>query len=400
MQEPILKIRLFGEITLSYGDRVCTSNSSRSKKIWMLIAYLIANRNRTVTQNDLIDILWEGDDSSNPANTLKTLLHRARAVLDDLGLPEGINLIRNTGGTCSWNNDIPCRVDAEEFDSLLNEISQHPLSDEELCDKFSDALDLYRGIYLPGFESESWALPLVTYFRSRFMQATASVIELMGRLGRYEELCDRCRHAIAQDPYEENLHIALITGLLAMDRGREALEHYRYVSDLYLSAFGINPSPELKAVYQKIAQKINAPENDISVILSTLDESDRPSGCFYCEYEIFKSVYRLEARNAARSGNTMYVCLLSLSSFGGDELPQKTLNRAMHRLSETIRTSLRSGDVYTRYSISQYLVMLPNVSAENGAKVLDRIAAAFRRENPKSPAFLRTSLQPMSLPQF
>lgn len=400
MQEPILKIRLFGEITLSYGDRVCTSNSSRSKKIWMLIAYLIANRNHTVTQNDLIDILWEGDDSSNPANTLKTLLHRARAVLDDLGLPEGINLIRNTGGTCSWNNDIPCRVDAEEFDSLLNEISQHPLSDEELCDKFSDALDLYRGIYLPGFESESWALPLVTYFRSRFMQATASVIELMDRLGRYEELCDRCRHAIAQDPYEENLHIALITGLLAMDRGREALEHYRYVSDLYLSAFGINPSPELKAVYQKIAQKINAPENDISVILSTLDESDRPSGCFYCEYEIFKSVYRLEARNAARNGNTMYVCLLSLSSFGGGELPQRTLNRAMHQLSETIRTSLRSGDIYTRYSVSQYLVMLPNVSAENGTKVLDRIAAAFRRENPKSPAFLRTSLQPMSLPQF
>ena len=185
-----------------------------------------------------------------------------------------------------------------------------------------------------------------------------------------------------------------------MDRGREALEHYRYVSDLYLSAFGINPSPELKAVYQKIAQKINAPENDISVILSSLDESDRPSGCFYCEYEIFKSVYRLEARNAARNGNTMYVCLLSLSSFGGGELPQRTLNRAMHQLSETIRTSLRSGDIYTRYSVSQYLVMLPNVSAENGAKVLDRIAAAFRRENPKSPAFLRTSLQPMSLPQF
>jgi len=72
----------------------------------------------------------------------------------------------------------------------------------------------------------------------------------------------------------------------------------------------------------------------------------------------------------------------------------------MHRLSETIRTSLRSGDVYTRYSISQYLVMLPNVSAENGAKVLDRIATAFRRENPKSPAYLRTSLLPMTLPKF
>lgn len=232
------------------------------------------------------------------------------------------------------------------------------------------------------------------------MQATASVIEVLDRLGRYEELCDRCRHAIAQDPYEESLHISLIQGLLAMDRDREAMEHYRYVSDLYLSAFGINPSPELRAVYQKIAQKINAPENDISVIISALDETDRPSGCFYCEYEIFKSIYRLEARNAARNGNTLYVCLLSLSTFSGGDLSQRTLNRSMHQLSEAIRTTLRSGDIYTRYSLSQYLIMLPNVSAENGAKVLDRITAAFRRNNPKSPAYLHTSLQPMTLPKF
>jgi len=33
-------------------------------------------------------------------------------------------------------------------------------------------------------------------------------------------------------------------------------------------------------------------------------------------------------------------------------------------------------------------------------KVLDRIATAFRRENPKSPAYLRTSLLPMTLPKF
>ena len=400
MQEPILKVRLFGEISVSYGDRICASNGSRSKKIWTLIAYLIANRNRTVTQNDLIDVLWENENSANPANTLKTLLHRARAALEDLGIPEGVNLIRNTGGTCGWNSDIPCVIDAEEFDRQFSELSREQLPDEELCDRLCDVLDLYRGTYLPGFETESWALPLVTYFRSRFMQATSAAIAVLDRLGRYDELCDRCRHAIAQDPYEESLHISLISGLLSLDRGKDAMDHYRYVSDLYLSAFGITPSPELKAVYQKIAQRINSPEKDLSVILSALDETDRQRGCFYCEYEIFKSVYRLEARNASRSGNTMYVCLLSLSSFGGDELPQKALNRAMHKLSETIRTSLRSGDVYTRYSISQYLVMLPNVSAENGAKVLDRIATAFRRENPKSPAYLRTSLLPMTLPKF
>ncbi|MBR3691419.1 MAG: winged helix-turn-helix domain-containing protein [Clostridia bacterium] len=400
MEKNILQIRLFGELTLSYGENICTSHGSRSKKPWTLIAYLIANRTRSVTQGELIELLWEEDESANPSNTLKTLLHRARALLEGLGLPEGIGLIRYTGGTCAWNCDFPCEVDTEAFDRLFRKASDSALPDEERVGLCTEALQLYQDNFLPEFESESWAVPLSAYYRSRFMQLSGDAIDALARLGRHDELCALCRRAIQIDPYEEGLHSALIRGLLAEGHSREALEHYNYVTELYFSAFGISPSDEFKALYQGIAKKVNAPEHSLSSILSGLEEEERPFGCFYCEFEVFKSVYRLEARNAARNGNTLFVCLLSLSAFSGSPLPQKALNRAMGQLSDTIRKSLRTGDVYTRYSVNQFLVMLPNITAENCSRVLERISGAFRRENPKSPAFLRTSLQPMSLPEF
>ena len=45
----------------------------------------------------------------------------------------------------------------------------------------------------------------------------------------------------------------------------------------------------------------------------------------------------------------------------------------MEHLNTSILNSLRCSDVFTRYSISQYLILLPTVTAEKGEMVLKRI---------------------------
>ena len=50
-----------------------------------------------------------------------------------------------------------------------------------------------------------------------------------------------------------------------------------------------------------------------------------------------------------------------------------------HLLSEAIRTSLRSGDFYTRYNYSQYLIMLSEIQQENCAIVSHRIDQNFQK---------------------
>ena len=48
-------------------------------------------------------------------------------------------------------------------------------------------------------------------------------------------------------------------------------------------------------------------------------------------------------------------------------------------LHDAIHRILRSGDVFTRYSRDQYLIMLPSSSYENAALALERVIAGFRK---------------------
>ena len=51
----------------------------------------------------------------------------------------------------------------------------------------------------------------------------------------------------------------------------------------------------------------------------------------------------------------------------------------MDDLRSAIHASLRSGDVFTRSSAVQFLILLPSASYENGVKVCQRILSAYQR---------------------
>jgi len=67
-----LYIRMLGEFSLQFGENKISDHSNRSKKVWLLLAYLICHKGRIIPRKELISLLW-GDDpsSSNPENTLK-----------------------------------------------------------------------------------------------------------------------------------------------------------------------------------------------------------------------------------------------------------------------------------------------------------------------------------------
>ena len=83
-----IHITMFGQFSISYRDKRLCENEYRGSKMISLLEYLISQRGREITQNELIDLLWS--DSKNPANALKTLVHRTRAMLDEM-IPCGGN---------------------------------------------------------------------------------------------------------------------------------------------------------------------------------------------------------------------------------------------------------------------------------------------------------------------
>ncbi|MBQ6685248.1 MAG: hypothetical protein IJM99_03970 [Firmicutes bacterium] len=70
-----LMITMLGEFSLQWNNKKLSDNANRMKKIWLLLAYLIYNRNNSPTQDHFLALLRDSGDYEidDPAGRLKAL---------------------------------------------------------------------------------------------------------------------------------------------------------------------------------------------------------------------------------------------------------------------------------------------------------------------------------------
>lgn len=116
---------------------------------------------------------------------------------------------------------------------------------------------------------------------------------------------------------------------------------------------------------------------DIEQVSRELSEPDLQNGAFCQDYDCFVSIYRFVERRLQRVQSSVYSLLLTLSDEQGDfpDLPARVA--LMEELHGVIQQSLRSGDVFTRYSSCQYLIMVSDTTALQTDAIAERILKKF-----------------------
>lgn len=122
---------------------------------------------------------------------------------------------------------------------------------------------------------------------------------------------------------------------------------------------------------------------DARRIRRELAEQIRKAGAYCQDYETFKGIYRFLERGIIRSGQKACVILLTVVDGQGRSLLPYEKDIEMERLGEDICSTLRIGDVYTRYSSSQYLVLVIGTTEEQGDMIGDRIKEKFLAGSPE-----------------
>lgn len=391
--KPLIRVNMLGRLEIIVEDRVISDRVNRSKKPWNLLAYIITFRDREITQNEMIDLIWSKSTIDNPAGALKTLLFRVRKQLDELEYPDE-ELILQKRGAYFWNKDLPVEVDTDIFEALCSKGASTDDPDEKEA-YYKEAIALYAGDFMPRSENESWVMPIHAYFHTLYMKIVHEYIELVKRHEDHKTVEAICRRAIRIEAFDEKLHYELVLALYKQGNAKKAKDQYEKSMDMFFSEFGLTPSMEFKALYKEIVKTSKSVEADLSVIKDYLAEEEEGEGAFFCEFEFFRDMYRLEARAAQRTGDSVYICLLTVTDYSNRTPEQRVLNRAMESLREAIQNSLRRGDVFTRYSVSQYIIMLPTVSYDTGKAVLQRIVARFHKEYTRRDISVGFKLQPI-----
>lgn len=388
-----LYIQMLGGCALRCGDKCVDDKAYRSRKLWLLLCYMITFRDRVISQEELIDLIYPDEKSANPAGALKTLIYRTRNMLNEVGYAGGHNMIVGTRGGYSWNEELDIELDTLRFETLCQQVEDGRRTAEERLQASREAVKLYIGDFLPKLSGEEWVVPYSIYFHSLYTKLVHTSVELLEEAGKWNDVVLLCQEAVNIDPYEEYFYYHMILGLVRTEQSQSALEQYRSMYNRFYTEIGVTPSSEMTALYKEIIRTTREVEADLTVIQSSMRGELEKPGAFLCELEVFKDIYNLMVRSAARTGQTTFLCLVTLTDQEGGMPPPKQLSSYMSRLADCIVGSLRRGDVVAQYSIAQYILLLSTTTVENCQKVADRILSRFRSKYPRCPLRVEASIQ-------
>lgn len=395
----LLHVKMLGGCSLSYQGNKISEQTLRYKKPWLLLAFLIVTRHQNLSQTDLLNIVYPEGKSENPVSALKTLMHRIRAMLDKLNFASGKELVLQTQGSYQWNTGLPCDLDIDIFDSLYAYAQSTTNPDEQIA-CYTRMAALYTGQFIPKISTETWAVSLTSHYHNRYLTAVNILCDLLHNRKQYDQIAALCEKSVRIDPYQECLYEHLIHAYVDAGNQRTALQTYRNMTDLFFRELGISPSEQLTTLYRDIVKSLNEPLFDLQSIQLKLREDSNKIGAFYCEYEIFKDIYRLFVRSGERTGDSLYLCLITLQPANGSEPSQRLFNSTMDKLRQGVCDALRRGDLYTQYSVSQYLLLLQSITAEACEKVTLRILHSFRKKAPSCPLQPHFTILPVDYTLF
>ena len=385
-----VSVSLLGGFALEVDGASLTDDINRSLKLWSVLAYLTLHRERAVPQSEFIELFWPDDHSSNPVNALKTLLYRIRAMLEPL-FGQEIQPILSQRGAYIWNPAVGCTLDIDRFEELCRLGGDTQRTAEERMTSYREAVELYKGDLLPKLSHQMWLVPMAVRYHTAYIAAVKDFAVLLDEAALYEEMHEVCARASDRDNLDEGLHTLIVRALLRQGKDAAALEHYEKATDLLYRNLGVRPSEELRSLYKEIMATEKTLETDPGGIMNDLREAAARPGAFVCEYGFFKGAYRLEVRRAIRSGTCVHLCLITVSLPDGGMPQLKVLSNTMDQLLDVLVNNLRRGDVVSKFSGAQYVIMLPAANYEDSNMVMDRVVRAFYQQHRRS--FLKLTVR-------
>ena len=372
-----LEIRMFGKFEMVYNNQVLNLGHSQTTKAMKLLQLLLFHGKEGIHRSQIIQHLFGVDAEGDIQTNLRVVVYNLRKFLEKSGLPKG-DYIAIESGIYRFAADFPIIVDAHRFEELVK--SAENASEEEKYELLKEAFTLYKGRLLPEIYSEDWVIVNSAGFQNLYTACLEDLIEIMKKKGDYQEMYNACNYAASLYPLDE-WQVYEMEALVALGETKEALALYEKTTEMYFEELLMPPSDQMLECFQHMKDQLNMKTRDINEIQSGMEEKEFFKGAFFCQYPSFADSYRMMNRIMERSGQSVYLLMCTLH----DEKEQMEENTELfkelsEKLFDSIQESLRRGDIFTKYNLKQYLVMLIGIRKEECSIVTSRIDSSFRKK--------------------
>jgi DNA-binding SARP family transcriptional activator len=238
----MLEFRVLGPLEVLDGDAPVPL-AGRNQRA--LLTLLLLRANEAVSAERLVDQLW----GENPPRTATTSLQNAVSQLRKL-LGPGLLHTRPTGYLL--------QVDADQLDLVRFEELVRNARDAEPAERarmLREALALWRGAPLADMELETFAQSEIHRLEDLRLGALEDRIAADLEAGADAQLVAEIESLIRLNPLREHLRSHLMLALYRSGRQAEALSAYHDARRTLVEELGIEPGPELQALYGSILRQ-------------------------------------------------------------------------------------------------------------------------------------------------
>lgn len=390
-----IRIQMMDHFVIYINEQKTDQLVVKTKKGAALIQFLILNEGMSVPNYRILSTLWDEDKSANPENALKTMVSRLRVILNQIDPRLGACIVADRGAY-HWQMTDGMSVDTYELDDLFEQMARTDLNDHERRKLYHDMMELYKGDLLQHSDPCDWALAKATTLHNKYMMGVYAYVDLLKKAEQHTEIVSVCRRALDVDPFDDRLHMELMSALIKINRTGEALVQYKHVVQLNYRYLGVQPSDDLQEFYKQIISAGKTLDFNLESIRNELRESGERRGAFVCEYAVFKEIYNLQMRNLERLGATMFLGIIMINSYNDAEIDTLKQDNIMNGLQEILYDNLRKGDTITRFAPTIFALLLPTVNFSTGTQVMERIKRVFYKRYPNSNIIFNYRVGPLS----
>jgi hypothetical protein len=183
--------------------------------------------------------------------------------------------------------------------------------------------------------------------------------------------------------------------LIAMHQSREATKLYEMTEQMLFEELGVALPERMVKQMEQLGRQVTNRTDLLENILSNMNEMEESLGALECSYPNFAANYRFIKRVVERNGQTAWLMLCTIVD--GKGYAREDGERLTHMRGElwnSLRHTLRRGDMFTQYSNNQFLILLMDIKQEDLKRVTERINDHLPRKN--SSSYIQYQMAPVN----
>jgi WD40 repeat protein/DNA-binding SARP family transcriptional activator len=240
-----LQFRILGPLEVdSWGEPIPLGGPKQRA----VLAHLIMRANELVPAETLVDELWGEEPPENARNTIQAYVSHLRRAIGR----ERIEW-RAPGYVLTVD---PSELDAARFDGLLRDAKKAlPVEPSVAIGVLEEALSLWRGPALAGLADQPSLLAEATRLEDLRLEAQEARVDGLLATGAHARAIADLEVLLAQHPLRESLWAGLMLALYRKGRQADALAAYRRARETLANELGIDPSPELVRLHERMLRQ-------------------------------------------------------------------------------------------------------------------------------------------------